>query len=105
MTKSQLLATPTNQIDISIVFNRHATSPTIPNKIANAKEYLSINAPLYFNSIHFVGGANTSEQGQSVSRFQVYTNTPQDVKAYFVALFKGLDVYTSINHALPTLEG
>ena len=46
MTKTK--TTPTHKIDLTIHFDReNATNNAIPNKLAQIKEYLSINAPLF----------------------------------------------------------
>ena len=92
------------KLEIDVLFNRNATTPTIPNKIAKIKDYLSINAAQYYNSIKFAGGYEVKDQMQSVANFVIFTSDPDDIKNKFLSIFKDQDVYCSYDNKIPTLQ-
>ena len=69
-----------NKLIIDVLFNRSATKPTIPNKLAKIKDYLAINCKFYYNSVLFIGGQNVDNQNQSVSRFEITLDPDRECK-------------------------
>lgn len=91
------------KLEIDIFFNRNASSPLIPNKIAQIKDYLSINCPMYYNSVKFVGGNTIQEQNQSVANFVIFTDNHEQIKTKFISIFKDYPLYISMDNKLPEL--
>tara|TARA_R110002050_G_scaffold242595_1_gene378970 strand:- start:244 stop:546 length:303 start_codon:yes stop_codon:yes gene_type:complete len=91
------------KLEIDIFFNRNATSPLIPNKIAQIKDYLSINSPIYYNSVKFVGGYKIEEQNQSVANFVIFTDNQEEIKKQFITIFKSYPLYISFDNKIPEL--
>ena len=91
------------KLEIDIFFNRNATSPLIPNKIAQIKDYLTINSKLYYNSVKFVGGSNVELQNQSVANFVIFTDNQEQIKMQFIDIFKSYPLYISFDNKIPEL--
>ena len=102
MTKTN--TTPTYKIDLTIHFDRdNATSNAVPNKLAQIKEYLSINAPLYHNHILFAGGYDCIFSAATGSRFIIYTDEAnrKNITAYLYEVCKGLSSYIANGSGIP----
>ena len=102
MTKTK--TTPTHKIDLTIHFDRdNATSNAIPNKLAQIKDYLSINAPLYHNHILFAGGYDCIFSAATGSRFVIYTDEAnrENITAYLYKVCKGLTSYIANGNGIP----
>tara|TARA_R110002020_G_C16044070_1_gene753960 strand:- start:56 stop:355 length:300 start_codon:yes stop_codon:yes gene_type:complete len=92
------------KLEVDVLFNRNAITPTIPNKIAKIKDYLSINAAQYYNSIKFCGGYEVKDQTQSVANFVIFTEDPEKVRLKFISVFSDQSVYMSIDNKIPVLQ-
>ena len=102
MTKTK--TTPTHKIDLTIHFDReNATSNSIPNKLAQIKDYLSINAPLYHNHILFAGGYDCIFSAATGSRFVIYTDEAKHevITAYLYKVCNGLSSYIANGSGIP----
>tara|TARA_R110000744_G_scaffold62932_2_gene129701 strand:- start:463 stop:759 length:297 start_codon:yes stop_codon:yes gene_type:complete len=97
------MKTDLKKLELDVFFNRNSTSPIIPNKIAQIKDYLSIHSAQYYNSVKFVGGYNIKNQAQSVANFVIFTNNIKGIKDQFLTIFKDQDVYISIDSKIPKL--
>jgi hypothetical protein len=102
MTKTK--TTPTHKIDVTLLFDRdNATTNAIPNKLAQLKEYLNLNAPLYENYILFAGGTQCDILGATGSRFVIYMHESQaeEVRSFIGKLCKGLQLYIGDRNGIP----
>jgi hypothetical protein len=92
------------KLEFDIYFDRNFHTATIPNKIAKLKDYLSLNAPKYYNSLKFVGGYEVNQQYQTVSNFVIFCNSDKlqkEILDQVQNIFINQDVYLSLNSRLP----
>ena len=91
------------QSDLTISRISMPTYASIPNKLAQLKEYLNLNAPLYENYILFAGGTQCDILGATGSRFVIYMHESQaeEVRSFIGKLCKGLQLYIGDRNGIP----